>query len=490
MEDLRLLVRSRYPILYVESWEEERLEQLLIRVAADLGLPFWTWSISQGLRRRGIEQAAYETQQPLAALRHVAALTTPGLYLFRDFHPFLQDPTVVRTLREFAQEAAGRLTTLVLCSPAIELPIELRKVSARYQLDLPDLQEIRQTVVDTFRQLNQNRRLRYELDEQALVELARSMRGLTLAEVRRLVTRAAFDDQALSVADIPRLLEHKREALARTGVLELVALDGETAALGGLEGLKRWLARTRAGLGERARSLGLPPPRGVLLVGVQGCGKSLAAKAIAREWQLPLARLDPGRLFDKFVGESEKNLREAFAGAAALAPVVLWIDEIEKVFSGAPGEADAGLGRRLFGSFLTWMQERREQVFVAATANDVDALPPELLRKGRFDEIFFIDLPDADERKEILAIHLRMRRQRPESFDLGRLAGAAEGFSGAELEQAVVAALYGMLAEGADMLDTSRLLEEIERTSPLAWTHRERLEALRERARDRFVLAN
>lgn len=490
MEDLRLLVQSRYPILYVETWEEERLEQLLIAVAVELGLPFWTWSVSQGLRRRGTDQAAYETQQPLAALRHVASLSTSGIYLLRDFHPFLPDPAVVRTLREFAQETSGRMTTLVLCSPTLELPIELRKLSARYHLDLPDMQEIRRCVVETFRSLNQHRRLRYELDEQELARLAHAMRGLTLTEVRRLVTRAAFDDLALSEADIPRLLEHKREAFARTGVLELVAVDSDFAQLGGLAGLKRWLARTRAGLGDRARSLGLPPPRGVLLVGVQGCGKSLAAKTIAREWQLPLARLDPGRLFDKFVGESEKNLREALAGAAAIAPAVLWIDEIEKVFSGSSGEADAGLGRRLFGSFLTWLQERREQIFVAATANDVDALPPELLRKGRFDEIFFLDLPDAAERREILAIHLRLRRQRPELFDLERLSEASEGFSGAELEQVVVAALYGMLAEGIDSLDSQRLVDEIERTSPLAWTHRERVEQLRARARDRFVLAN
>ena len=393
MEDLKLLIQSRYPILYVETYEEERLEELLVAAATELGLPFWTWSVTQGLERKGIDQPVYDTTKPLVALRHIASLSTSGLYLLRDFHPYLTDPTVVRELREFAQTVSGRLVTLVLCSPALELPIELRKLSARYQLDLPDEQEIRMAVVETFRQLNAHHRFRYELDEAALTRFARNLRGLTMAEVRRLVTRSAFDDFALNEADIPRVLERKRAALESSSTLEFVSVDSGVAPLGGLAHLKQWLDRFRAGFSERARELGLPAPRGVLLVGVQGCGKSLAAKTIARRWEIPLARLDPSRLYDKYIGESEKNLRDALATASAAAPIVLWIDEIEKVFADTGGDADAGLGRRLFGTFLTWLQERKEMVFVAATANELDRLPPELLRKGRFDEIFFIDLP-------------------------------------------------------------------------------------------------
>lgn len=491
MEDLKLLVRSRYPILTVETYEEDRLEDLVAAVAADLGQPFWTWSVTRGLHRRGTDQPIYDTTQPLALLRHLGSVRVPGVYLLRDFHPYLADPTVVRHLREYAQ-GETHPGTLVLCSPALEVPLELRKLSARYVLDLPEEAELRRIVVSTFQQLNQTRKLRYELDESSLRQLAHNLRGLTAAEARRIVTRCVFDDLALSPADLACVLDGKREQLATGGLLEFVAVGDDQPALGGLAGLERWLERARAGFGARAKSLGVPPPRGILLVGVQGCGKSLAAKTVARSWQLPLLRLEPGRLFDKYVGESEKNLRQVLAVAEGIAPAVLWIDELEKVFSGAAGDgaADAGLGRRLFGSFLTWLQERKAPVFVAATANDLAALPPELLRKGRFDEIFFVDLPDADARAEILEIHLRARRQDPAAFDLPRLVEASDGFSGAEIEQAVVAALYGLLAEGAPTLDTPRLLEELERTSPLSWTHRESIEALREHARDRFVYAN
>ena len=490
MEDLKLLIRSRYPILYVETYEEERMEDLLAAVAADLGLPFWTWSVTRGLHRRGTEQPVYDTTQPLALLRHLGALHSPGVYLLRDFHPFFSDPTVVRHLREYAQRDAHP-GTVVLCSPALDLPVELRKLAARYALELPDEAELRRIVVATFRQLDGTRKLRYELDETSLRQLAHNLRGLTASEARRIVARCAFDDLALTPGDVACVLEGKREQLARGSLLEFVAVDQEQPGLGGLGNLKRWLERAHAGFGARAKTLGIQPPRGVLLVGVQGCGKSLAAKTIARLWQLPLLRLEPGRLFDKYVGESEKNLRQVLESAEAIAPAVLWIDEIEKVFAaGGSSEADAGLGRRLFGSFLTWLQERKAPVFVAATANDLSALPPELLRKGRFDEIFFVDLPDAAARAEILTVHLRARRQDPGAFDLARLVEASDGFSGAEIEQAVVAAIYGMLAEGAADLGTERLLEEIERTSPLSWTHREQIEALRTHARDRFVFAN
>ncbi|HZF08277.1 MAG TPA: AAA family ATPase, partial [Thermoanaerobaculia bacterium] len=281
----------------------------------------------------------------------------------------------------------------------------------------------------------------------------------------------------------------KKEGLEQSGILELWSADGDIAPLGGLANLKSWLQRFRVGWSDHAKSLGLGPPRGVLLVGVQGCGKSLAAKTIAHEWGLPLVRLDPGRLYDKYIGESERHLRNAFATAEALSPLVLWIDEIEKVFAAGGSESDGGLGRRLFGSFLTWMQEKKEAVFVAATSNDLSAVPPELLRKGRFDEIFFVDLPGAPERREILAIHLRLRRQDPAVFDLDILTEATEGMSGAEIEQAVVAALYGMLAERETRLTTPRLLLEIGRTVPLSRSRREQVTALQALARERFVLA-
>ena len=488
MKDLRLLIQSRYPLLYVESYDEERLEQSLVRICRELRIPLFTWSVNQGLHGEDTFSLD-ETRQPAKLLEEIRAQRGPALYLLRDFHPYLSEPAVVRSLRELAQES-GRLMTVVLCSPAIELPVELRKVAARYRLQLPSPEELRECVLETFNQLKPGRSLHFGLDQTQLGQLVRSLSGMSLSEARRLVTSCVLDDGVLDAADLPKAMAAKMEELEESSVLELLGFDRDSAPLGGLWRLKEWLHRFHAGFSERARQLGLRAPRGVLLVGVQGCGKSLAAKEIARDWGVPLARLDPSRLFDKYIGESERNLRNALETAEALAPIVLWIDEIEKVFaSGGSSEADAGLGRRLFGSFLTWMQEREGAVFVAATANDLSSIPPELLRKGRFDEVFFIDLPDVAARREIFTIHLRLRHQKPESFDLEALARDAEGFSGTEIEQAVVSALYGLVAEGGPVLTDARLRAELQRTVPLVRSCQEEIDALRRMARERFVLA-
>ena len=489
MDELRLLIKSRYPIVTVETHEEDRLEALLAAACETLGSALFTWSVTDGIRRHGLDQPVYQTQEPAAALKHINTARLPAVYLLRDFHPFLKEPALVRLLREIAQESVEIQATLVFSSPSLNLPPELTKLAARYELKLPGEDEIRRAVIDTFRSLTRDGQLRYSLTDPELKQFAANLRGLTLAEVRRIISRCVFDDDALDAADLPAALEAKKAQVERSGVLEFVDTEG-MASLGGLKGLKAWLAKFRAGFGERAREMGLRAPRGVMLVGVQGCGKSLAAKTIAREWQLPLIKLDTGRLMDKFIGESEKNLRHAYELAEATAPVVLWIDEIEKAFAGAASsEADAGLGRRLFGSFLTWLQEKKETVFVTATANDLSSTPPELLRKGRFDEVFFVDLPDAGERREILSIHFGMRKQDARAFDLKALVAAADGFSGAEIEQAIVAALYGMLAEGGKQLTTDRVIAELQRTVPLSVSRREYVQQLQAMAAERFVPA-
>jgi len=305
VQDLRLLIQSRYPILYVETFDEERVEELLARVASELGLPFYTWSVTQGLTRHGSDQPELlETRQPGKLLERIGETRVPSLFLLRDFHPYLADPAHVRALRELAQGPLGRLATLVLCSPSLEIPPELQKLAARYQLALPGADEIRTTVIDTFRDLKRGRNLRYGLQEAEMHQLVQGLRGLTLSEVRRLVTRCTLEDRSLDGKDIAAVLAAKKEGLEQSGILELWSADGDIAPLGGLANLKSWLQRFRVGWSEGAKSLGLGPPRGVLLVGVQGCGKSLAAKTIAHEWGLPLVRLDPGRLYDKYVGES------------------------------------------------------------------------------------------------------------------------------------------------------------------------------------------
>ncbi|MFH1177452.1 MAG: AAA family ATPase [Acidobacteriota bacterium] len=490
MEELRLLIKSRHPILYVETHEEERLVRLLALACGELGLAFFTWSVTEGLVRHGLGTAIYDTAEPTKVLRHVRAARIAAVYLLRDIQPYLGDPGVVRALRELAQEGRETNVTLVLSAPSLELPEELRKLAARYRFALPDQGEVRRAVEQTLHELSRRQPVATRLTEAEIQQLVRNLCGLTLTEIQRVVARSVLDDNLLDSRDLPRALEAKRQRVEESGILEFYDVSQEVAPLGGLRNLKGWLRRARAGYSEKAREMGLSPPRGVLFVGVQGCGKSLAAKTVAREWGLPLVRLDPGRLFDKYIGESERKLRDAFAAAEAVAPVVLWIDEIEKAFAGSgSADADAGLSRRLFGAFLTWLSEKKESVFVAATANDLSATPPELLRKGRFDEIFFIDLPDEEERREIFSIHLKRRKQDPARFDLERLASASAGFSGAEIEQAVVSALYGLLASDGRELATEHLLAEIAQTVPLSRSRAEDIGALRAFARDRFVPA-
>ena len=332
-------------------------------------------------------------------------------------------------------------------------------------------------------------RIEVLLDTRDREELVTALSGMTLNQARQTIAFAALKDGKLSVDAIKEILERKAQVIRESGLLEYFPAEDNRFQLGGFARLKSWLVRARTGFSREARELNLPTPRGILIVGVQGCGKSLAAKVIAREWKLPLVKLDAGRLFDKYIGESEKNFRKAISLAESMAPVVLWIDEIEKAMATGGGEADGGVGRRMFGSFLTWLQEKKQEVFVVATANDLSILPPELLRKGRFDEIFFVDLPNADERGAILTIHLKLRKQDPGQFDFHRLVEATEGFSGAEIEQVVIAALYRGL-HLKQPLDTELLVQEISETVPLSISRREDMQKLREMSRGRFVSVN
>ena len=495
MDELLLLLKSRHPLLVAETEDEERLLDHVARASAELGIPFFRWTVTDGLRRHGSANAIYETNEPAQALAHIAAAGGPSVYALCDFAPFASDARLLRRLRDVAQVAAKQHVTLVLVGASVDVPVELRHLAARWTLELPGEAELRALVLDAVKVLEHDRKPpRFSLARHELDQFVRHLSGLTAPEARRVVGRCVLDDGALDGRDLAVALEAKKDRIADSGVLQFVDARRDAPALGGLANLKGWLGRAKAGYSPRAKDLGLAPPRGLLLVGVQGCGKSLAAKSVAGEWNLPLLRLDPGRLLDKYVGESEKNLRRAFELAETAAPCVLWIDEIEKAFAGgtagAGSEADAGLSRRIFGSFLTWLQEKKADVFVVATANDLSALPPELLRKGRFDEIFFVDLPTPSERAEILRLHLERRKQDPATFELPALVDATEGFSGAEIEQAIVTALYALIAADAPALTTDRLLEEIRSTRPLSVTRAEDVTALRELAAERFVPAS
>jgi hypothetical protein len=484
--DLEALIQSRHPIVTIDTVEEERVDNLLQSVASTLHMPLFTWTVTHGLQRVGGENAVYGTANPQVLVRHLATLTVRGIFHLKDLHAHLRDTTVVRGMRDTAQAFLRSGSTAVMSGESIHLPGDLASEAIPFVLHLPDRDELQQVVQQILLSLKRQHEISVTLGPGGMDLLLQALSGLTLNQARQAVAWAVLDDNALTAQDIPRLLRRKGEAVREDGLLEFYPPDDNTFELGGFDRLKAWLERASVGFTSEARAIGLPAPRGILIVGVQGCGKSLAAKAIARAWKQPLLKLDAARLYDKFVGESEKNLRKALDFAEAIAPSILWIDEIEKGFAHGGGESDAGLSQRILGSFLTWLQERQSPVFVAATANDVLALPPELLRKGRFDEIFFVDLPQAAEREAIFRIHLALRRQDPATFDLRALTAASDGFSGAEIEQAITAGLYRALHD-RQALTTEMLCEEMRGTQPLSVSRREDVERLRDMARGRFV---
>jgi SpoVK/Ycf46/Vps4 family AAA+-type ATPase len=488
VHDLKTLVLSRNPIIVIESVEEDRIERLVKAVAADLKVAVFEWTVTRGLVRTTGQGGVYGTNEPQTMLAGLPGMAE-GIFLLKDIAPHLAQPVAARTLRDAAEKltAPNRLSTLVLTGAEVRLPADIESLALRYDLQLPTREEYRQTIAQVVFSLQGSGRTKLELATADLDELSRALAGMTLNQARQAVAHVAIEDGRLSREDIPKVVALKAEKIRDEGLLEYFPAEDNYHELGGFGKLKEWLDRARVGFSDDAEALGLTPPRGVMIVGVQGCGKSLAAKVIARRWQLPLLKLDAGRLYDKFIGESEKNFRRAIALAESIAPSVLWIDEIEKGMAPAGGgESDSGLGRRLFGSFLTWLQEKREDVFVVATANDLSLLPPELLRKGRFDEVFFVDLPDPGEREEIFRIHLGRHKQDPGSFDLPQLVAAADGFSGAEIEQAVISALYRSLHEDR-RLDTGTLLREIQGTIPLSVSRQEDIERLRHTSQGRFV---
>jgi AAA+ superfamily predicted ATPase len=486
VHDLKSLVRSFHSLIAVETVEEERVRAIAAEVAADLDLPFFEWSVTTGFRR-GHGLTVGNTHDALAVLKHIEEMHGDAMYLLKDLAPHLPKPEVARALRELTQKMTHTRSAIVITGEPLELPRDIDAVAVRFDLELPDEVERRQAVRHVVDAMKARQPVHVDLTRDDVHRLVQALAGLTLNQSRRVVAQAILADGKLSMDDIDRIVRMKGEIIERGGILEFFPADENRFELGGFSRLKEWLSHARIGFTPEAKALNLHPPKGVLFVGVQGCGKSLAAKFIAREWQLPLLKLDAGRLYEKYVGESEKNFRRATQLAEAMAPVVLWIDEIEKAFaSGTSSDADGGLSQRLFASFLTWLQEKKEGVFVVGAANDLQRMPPELLRKGRFDEIFFVDLPNRDERTNILAIHLRMRKQDAARFDVNRLAEASEGFSGAEIEQAVIAALYRAL-HAKEPLTTERVLESLRATVPLSVARAEDIARLREFANGRFA---
>jgi AAA+ superfamily predicted ATPase len=488
VSDLDTLIRARYPLVYLVSWEEQRLDAVLQDVAQHHGKALFHWSATRGLRRiQGTRSVPVNEQsrEPLDVLSVVGKLNEAALVVLKDFHPYLDDPKVVRAVRELAQDLKSTFTTVILLSPVMHIPTELEKEVSVLDVPLPSFRDLLQLLREIIAVVRQGNKARIDLTRPQAEQLIKAAQGLTLSEAENAFAKAIANDGVLDQHDIHLVLEEKRQVVRKSGLLEFVNVEEDLGHVGGLGSLKRWLDGRANSFGESARAFGLPAPKGLLLLGVQGCGKSLTAKAIARQWALPLLRLDLGRIFSSLIGSSEENLRRAIAVAESVAPTVLWVDEIEKGLSGSTGiVTDSGVSARVFGTLLTWLQEKTAPVFVVATCNSIDAMPPELLRKGRFDEIFFIDLPSSEERREIFRIHLKRRDRDPGRFDLDALANAAEGFSGSEIEQAVIAALYGAFADSGQ-LTQGHLLKAVTESLPLSTTMSDEISQLREWARKR-----
>ncbi len=489
IHDLGLVLESKVKLILIESWDEPRVLETLTGLAVKRGLGLHTWSVTEGLRRLGFAGAPageQSSQEPEVALRLIKADPVASLYVMCDLHPFLDDnPKLVRLLKEIALRDSAQAPTLVLVSHACRLPPEVQRYAARFSLALPGEDELLAIVrEEAGRWSERNRHARVRTDNRTLQQVVKNLRGLSHGEARVLARNLICDDGAITQEDLPELNKAKFQLLDLEGVLSFEYDTARFAEVGGLGNLKRWLAERQ---GAFLEGRGSDLPKGVLLVGVQGGGKSLAAKAVAGLWGLPLLRLDFACLYNKYFGETERNLREALSMAVQMAPCVLWMDEIEKGL--ASGDQDGGVSQRVLGTLLTWMAERKAPVFMVATANAIDRLPPELVRKGRFDELFFVDLPDLAVRAEIFRIHLARRELEPGSFELNLLAQASEGFSGAEIEQVVVSALYAAQAR-QQAVDQALLMHGIQNTSPLSVVMAEDLYALRAWAQGRTVSAN
>jgi len=486
LNDLELIFHSRVPIIVIQSHEELRVLDMLKKLILRINKPLFNWSVTEGLTRLDLDMESQKTLvEPESVLKHIKASTIEGVYVLLDFHPFINEPVNARLIKEIALQHYKTGHHLVLLSHEIDTPEDLRKLSASFDLQLPTDEKLLQIIKDeAFSWSAKHGQQKVKTDNKTLDAMVRNLGGLTAGDARRLARKVIFDDGAITESDLSDVMAAKYELLNKDGLLSFEYDTEQFTSVGGMAKLKRWLELRKSVFRSRDDDHGLQNPKGILLLGVQGCGKSLVSKAVAGVFGVPLLRLDFGSLYNKFFGESEKNLRQALKTAEVMAPCVLWIDEIEKGLS--TGENDGGTSRRVLGTILTWMAENDHSVFMVATANNIDSLPPELIRKGRFDEIFFVDLPTVKTRMEIFSIHLQKRDKDPSRFDLDALAGASEGFSGSEIEQAIVSSMYAVYAQSTQM-NTQHIIDELKQTRPLSTVMAEKIQHIRDWASDRTV---
>ncbi len=489
--EIETLVRARYPLLAVLSWEEERVMTNLFRLCERLDKHLMEWSITRGLMRYRAHvptqaEGRKGTKDPLAVLKSILDITEPSIVVLKDFENYLKDSAVRRGLRDLALALRFTYTSVIILAPPFSIPRELEKDITLVDFPLPTMPELEDLLRRIEAEVDQSPEYDIAKDAEERHRLLEAAMGLTLAEAENVFAKTLVKAGRLSGAEVPEVFSEKRQIIRKSGLLEYVDVKERMEDIGGLDGLKQWLTERNLAFTEKAREFGLPSPKGLLLMGVQGCGKSLSAKAIASLYRMPLLRLDMGAIFGSYVGESESRIRQALQLAQGVSPCVLWIDEIDKGLGGlrGSGSGDSGTTQRVFGTLVTWMQENTRPVFVAATANNISILPPEILRKGRFDEIFFVDLPEVPTREKIFRIHLQRIGRDPERLDCRRLAEMTSGFSGAEIEAAVISGLFRALHANRE-LETDDVAHSIEQTFPLSFTMREEIASIRAWAKGR-----
>ncbi|MBF0544186.1 MAG: AAA family ATPase [Candidatus Riflebacteria bacterium] len=489
--ELDILIRAKYPILYIVSHEEERVEKLIYQISQAQNKHCYGWSITKGLQPTGAEaqsrkKISESTRDPQEAIESIFDSMENAIYIFKDYHPFLDNISVIRRLRELAGFLRDSPRTLVIISPTLKIPCELEKEITVVEFGLPTSNEITRKLEEMIELVKSNPQVKINLTSQDKERLVKACQGLTLNEIENVLARTLISRHKLDGEDLRAIHSEKEQIIRKSGILEYYPTNEGIHSVGGLENLKDWFMKRSQAFSEKAKMFGCTPPKGILLLGVQGCGKSLVAKAISSLWNVPLLRLDMGRIFSGLVGSSEENVRRAIRTAESVSPAILWVDEIEKAFSGtqSSGQSDGGTASRVFGTFITWLQEKTSPVFVIATSNRIRDLPPELFRKGRFDDIFFVDLPDEMEREKIFEIHIKKRNRNPKGFDLALLSQSAEGFSGAEIEEAISSALYEAFNLSQE-LTTELIKGSLFETFPLSKTMKEEIDQLRSWAMER-----
>ena len=478
---IETLIRARYPLIYIVSFEELRVEESIKSIAEARAKTKYVWTITEGLSTPD-GTVLSEFKDPVKVLEYISQIDVNGIFILKDYHHYMNDPVVIRKLRDLGHSLKSTRKNAIFLSPILKIPTELEKEMSVVDFKLPNKDELKAIVKEIASNVGGDTENEIK-DNDQLEKIVEAALGLTAEEAENVFAKSIVENGRLEMRTI---LAEKEQIIRKSGVLEYCHASEEMKEVGGLEELKRWLTKRGKAFSQQAREFGLPEPRGILLLGIPGCGKSLTAKAISSMWQLPLLKLDVGKVFSSLVGSSEENVRLAIATAESIAPSILWLDEMEKGFSGlgSSGQTDGGTTARVFGTFLTWLQEKKSPVFVVATCNNVKELPPELLRKGRFDEIFFVDLPSKSERMDILKIHLEKRKKNPENFDLEKLSEATKEFAGSELEEVVVTGLYDAFDEGEE-LKQKHLESAVNATVPLSKTMGEQIKGIREWAKIR-----